>query len=70
MGEAPWFVAVGQGPEVAAVGYACASPGLAQVAGLADRLPWYQHRQPIDFPSLPGQVLRGCLDPNNQYNIY
>jgi hypothetical protein len=47
-GEAPWFVAVGQAPEVVAVSYARASPGLAQVAQLAHHLTLYQHRQPMD----------------------
>jgi hypothetical protein len=47
MGEGLVFVAVGQVPDVVAVGYARASPGLAQVARLADRLPLYLHRQPM-----------------------
>jgi len=55
VGEAPGFAAVGQVPEVVPLGYAGASPGLAQVAQLADRLPWYLHRQPMYLPSLPGQ---------------
>jgi len=45
VGEALGFVAVGQAPQVVAVGYGRAFPGLAQVARLVDRLPWYQHRQ-------------------------
>ena len=55
MGEALWCVAVGQAPQVVAVGYACSSPGLAQVARLAKRLPWYLHPQLMYLPSLPGQ---------------
>jgi len=43
MGEAPGFVAVGQVPAVGAVGYAGASPGLAQVARLADHQPSNLH---------------------------
>jgi hypothetical protein len=39
-----------------AVGYARASLGLAQVARLADRLPWYLRRQPMYSPSFPGQL--------------
>jgi hypothetical protein len=37
--EALWFVSVGQAPEVVAVGYARATPALAQVARLHHRLP-------------------------------
>jgi len=61
MGEAPGFGAMGQVPEVVAVGYARASPGLAsspglaQVARMAHCLPWYQHCQPMYLPSVPGQ---------------
>jgi len=55
MGEAPGFVAVGQAPVVVAVGYARTSPSLGQVTWLADHLLWYQHRQPMYLPSLPGQ---------------
>jgi hypothetical protein len=39
MGEVPGLVAMEQAPEVMAVGYAHASPGLAQAAHLPDRLP-------------------------------
>jgi hypothetical protein len=39
VGKALGFLAMGLAPEVVAVGYACSSPGLAQVAPLADRLP-------------------------------
>ena len=44
-GEVLLFVAMGPLPEVVAVGYACVSPGLAQIAQLADCLPWYLHCQ-------------------------
>jgi hypothetical protein len=54
MGEAPGFVAIQQAPEVMAVMYARGSPGVPQVARLADGLPWYLHRQPMYLPSLPG----------------
>jgi len=47
MGETPWLVAMGQAQEVVAMGYARTSPGLAQVAPLANHLPWYLHRQPM-----------------------
>jgi hypothetical protein len=53
VGEAPGFVAMGQAPEVVAVGYFRTSPGLApsprlaQVARLAHHLPWYEHGQPM-----------------------
>jgi len=65
MGEAPGSVAVMQAPDVVTVGYSRASPGLAQVARLADHLPWYLHHQAMILPSLPGQsseVL--CHDPH------
>jgi len=54
VGEAPGFVAVGQTPAAMAVGYTRASPGLAQVARLAERLPWYLHRHPMYWPCRPG----------------
>jgi len=57
VGKAPGFVAVAHALDVVAVGYARASPGLAQVARLADRPPWYLHRQPMYLSSLPGQWL-------------
>jgi len=47
MGEVPGCMAVGQAPEVVAQGYGRATPPLAQVERMADRLPWYQHCQPI-----------------------
>ena len=37
------------------VGYARASPCIAQIAWMADNLPWYLHRQVMGLPSLPGQ---------------
>jgi hypothetical protein len=40
MGETLGFVALGHAPEDVAVGYAPVSPTLAQVAQLADHLPW------------------------------
>jgi hypothetical protein len=40
VGEVPGCVAVGQVLEVLAMGYAPASPVLAQVARLAHHLPW------------------------------
>ena len=55
VGKALGFVAVRHALEVVAMGYACASLRLAQVARLADCLPWYLHRQPMNLPSLPGQ---------------
>jgi hypothetical protein len=55
MGEAVVVVAIEQMLEVVAVWNARKSPGLAQVAWLADRLPWYLHRWPMYLPSLPGQ---------------
>ena len=54
MGEALGFGAGGQAPEVVAVGYARASLDLTAVAQLAGHLPWYQHRQLMYLPSLPG----------------
>jgi len=55
IGEGPFSVAVRQALDVEAVGYGHASPGLTQVAQLADRQPWYQYRQPMYLPSLPGK---------------
>ena len=40
VGQAPHVVAVGQAPEVMAVAYDCASPCIAQLTRLADRVPW------------------------------
>jgi hypothetical protein len=39
VGKAPVFMAMREAQVVLAVGYAGTSPGLAQVARLADRLP-------------------------------
>jgi hypothetical protein len=46
VGESPGLVAMGQATEVVALGNARTSPGLALVAHLATRPPWYLHRQP------------------------
>ena len=55
VGKAQGFVAVGQAPEVVAVVYPWTSPGLAQVAQLADHLQWYLHCEPMYLPSPPAQ---------------
>jgi hypothetical protein len=66
VGEATGFVTVGQALEVVAMGYAHASPCLAQVARLANRLPWYLHHQPINLPSLPG---RSSISNNSSFHL-
>jgi len=55
MGDASGFVGMGQAQDVLAAGYTRTSPGLAQVARLADCLQWYLHCQPMYLPSPPGQ---------------
>jgi hypothetical protein len=61
VGEAAGFVGVGQALEVLAVGYAHASPVLAQVPRLPDSLPYHQHRQVMYIPSLLGQSFKVVL---------
>jgi hypothetical protein len=63
MDEYPGFVVVGKAPgfmamrlvlEVVAMGYTSTAPGLAQVAGFADRLSWYLHQGRLYLQSIPG----------------
>jgi hypothetical protein len=56
VGEAAGFVGIGPALQVVAMGYAHASPFLAQVARLPDSLPYHQHRQVMYIPSFPGQA--------------